>query len=79
MRFLPPIRGDGSPWAGSTPRLRAMWVQMNVEKLQKMAGVVRTGGKGTVRRQVLSPGLLQCAAKGQGTGSRAWARHRRAG
>lgn len=25
--------------------------QMNVERLQKMAGVVRTGGKGTVRRQ----------------------------
>jgi hypothetical protein len=24
---------------------------MNVERLQKMAGVVRTGGKGTVRRQ----------------------------
>jgi hypothetical protein len=23
---------------------------MNVEKLQKMAGTVRTGGKGTVRR-----------------------------
>lgn len=25
-------------------------LQMNVERLQKMAGVVRTGGKGTVRR-----------------------------
>ena len=25
-------------------------VQMNVERLQKMAGTVRTGGKGTVRR-----------------------------
>lgn len=25
---------------------------MNVEKLQKMAGTVRTGGKGTVRRSV---------------------------
>ncbi len=24
--------------------------QMNVERLQKMAGTVRTGGKGTVRR-----------------------------
>ena len=28
----------------------ALNLQMNVEKLQKMAGVVRTGGKGTVRR-----------------------------
>lgn len=27
---------------------------MNIEKLQKMAGTVRTGGKGTVRRYALS-------------------------
>ena len=25
-------------------------IQMNVERLQKMAGTVRTGGKGTMRR-----------------------------
>lgn len=30
-------------------------LQMNVERLQKMAGVVRTGGKGTVRRCVPQP------------------------
>lgn len=30
---------------------------MNVEKLQKMAGTVRTGGKGTVRRQVVLDSL----------------------
>lgn len=30
--------------------------RMNVERLQKMAGVVRTGGKGTVRRQVGAAG-----------------------
>jgi hypothetical protein len=29
-------------------------IQMNVEKLMKMAGSVRTGGKGTVRRYILS-------------------------
>jgi len=28
--------------------------QMNVEKLMKMAGSVRTGGKGTVRRYIIS-------------------------
>lgn len=28
------------------------WWQMNVEKLMKMAGAVRTGGKGSVRRCV---------------------------
>lgn len=30
----------------------ALFAVMNVEKLQKMAGTVRTGGKGTVRRYV---------------------------
>ena len=42
---LSAYRGDGSlsdhAWDA---------VQMNVERLQKMAGTVRTGGKGTVRR-----------------------------
>jgi hypothetical protein len=28
---------------------------MNKERLMKMAGAVRTGGKGTVRRYVLDP------------------------
>lgn len=36
--------------ADSRPAPMPLPLQMNVERLQKMAGVVRTGGKGTVRR-----------------------------
>ena len=40
---------------------------MNIEKLQKMAGSVRTGGKGSVRRHVPLPAAGEHAPGGAGT------------
>jgi len=35
------------------------YIQMNREKLMKMAGSVRTGGKGTMRRYCIAVKLLK--------------------